>query len=228
MSDTLFIDLETVACTNAELQQMVREKVTHPKTIKKPESIEKWNKESRPQAEEAALKKTSFDGLMGEIVCIGFAVNDDPVETIYRDVGESESFMIKYFFAYLADNYGVNFNPQWCGHNIAGFDLPFLYQRCMIKNVKPTITLPRNPTVWSRDVFDTLFELTGKNMAGGSLDRISKLLGIGQKAEGFDGSMVNDAWHNGEIKKIAEYCRSDVNLTREIYKRILFIDKVKG
>ena len=226
MAHILFIDIETVACTDEFILNDIRATVTHPKTIKLQKSIDTWSADKRPQAELDAISKTSFDGLAGEIICIGFAVNDEEPKTLWRNVDESEKVLLERFFDLLINVYGKNFNPVYCGHNIAGFDLPFLYKRCLVNNVKPSVILPRNPTAWSRDVFDTLFEVTGKNMAGGSLDRISKILGIGSKTEGFDGSMVNQAWHDGKIVEIAEYCKQDVYLTRELYKRILFIDSV--
>jgi predicted PolB exonuclease-like 3'-5' exonuclease len=42
--------------------------------------------------------------------------------------------------------------------------------------------------------------------------------------DGFDGSMVADAWRNGEHGKIAEYCQDDVMRVREIHKRFMAVD----
>ncbi len=53
-----------------------------------------------------------------------------------------------------------------------------------------------------------------------SLDNLCKALGIEGK-KGFDGSMVAEAWKNGEFDKVTEYCRDDVVRVREAYKRML-------
>ena len=37
-----------------------------------------------------------------------------------------------------------------------------------------------------------------------------------------DGSKVWDAVKNGEIDKVAEYCRDDVDKLRQIHKRMMF------
>jgi len=219
----LFLDLETCNATSDIAKELIAENIKPPGAIKKPESLLKWHDEKKPQAILDAIGKTGLNGLYGEIVCIGYAVDDNPVETISRDVGGSEKELLTSFFDALVVNNGVNFNPQWVGHNIAGFDLPFLFKRLLINNVKPSIYVPKNPTAWSKDVFDTLYEVTGKNMAGGTLDAISRLLGLGHKTDGMSGSDVNQYWLDGRINEISEYCANDVNLCREIYKRINFI-----
>ena len=55
-----------------------------------------------------------------------------------------------------------------------------------------------------------------------SMDNLCDILGIPGK-DGFDGSMVAEAWANGEHAKIAEYCADDVRRTREIHKRFLAV-----
>jgi hypothetical protein len=51
------------------------------------------------------------------------------------------------------------------------------------------------------------------------------VLGLKGK-DGFCGVDVYPAWLNGEYQRIAEYCEDDVSLTREIYKRLNFIETV--
>ena len=60
----------------------------------------------------------------------------------------------------------------------------------------------------------------GKTVA---LDELCDIMGIKGK-DGFDGSMVADAWRNGEHAKIAEYCKDDVMRVREIHKRFMAVD----
>jgi len=62
---------------------------------------------------------------------------------------------------------------------------------------------------------------------GGARDTISlgnrcKALGIPGK-DGFDGSMVADAWLAGEHDTIAEYCRDDVERVRQIHNRFVSV-----
>ena len=53
------------------------------------------------------------------------------------------------------------------------------------------------------------------------LNLSSKGLDSGEK---FDGSMVWDAIQNGEISKVAEYCKNDIELTKKIYDKMNFIN----
>jgi len=222
MSDILYIDLETVHATSLDIIKDITDNIQPPKNIKLDASKIKWFKEKGSDAVNDALSKTSFNGFAGEIVCIGWAVNDKPVQTIHRGVGESESDMLEYFWNRLVLEHSVNFNPLYVAHNIE-FDLPFLYKRCLVNNIKPLIDLPRNPRAWDKRVFCTLHETMGLNHAGGSLDKLSRLLGLGHKTDGIDGSMVNQAWLDGKIIEIADYCKNDVELLRKLYKRILFL-----
>ena len=54
------------------------------------------------------------------------------------------------------------------------------------------------------------------------MDDLCDIFGIAGKDD-FDGSMVAEAWANGEHAKIAEYCQQDVARTREIHKRFLAV-----
>jgi len=51
-----------------------------------------------------------------------------------------------------------------------------------------------------------------------SQDNLAKALGLSGKGD-FDGSMVAEAWANGEHERIAYYCLSDVETVRAIYRR---------
>lgn len=222
---TLFIDLETIPCQNDELKDAIKSRVKHPANIKKAESITKWEEEKRPQAEEEAILKTSFNGLYGEIIVIGYTIDDEEEFATYRRPEETERDMLLRFWNEIGSYFKNDF-PLWVGHNICEFDLRFLFHRSLINNVKPTLEIPYNDKPWSENVFDTLYEVMGNNNAGGSLDAISKVLGIGQKTEGMHGSEVWPEYQKGNIGKITEYCMQDVNLTREIYKRLNFKNKV--
>ena len=226
MKPVLFIDLETIPAQTEIAKAIVTEGVKPPGNIKKQETIDKWHRESKDAAIEKSILETSFDGLAGEIIVIGYAINDEPEQVIYRK-NCTETEMLQSFFNAIQeqspDGTGLY---TWCGHNAAKFDLPFLFKRCLVNRVMPPIDMPRNPKAWDSNVFDTLFEITGDIKTGGSLDRICKLLGIGQKTQGMSGDKVWPEYQRGNIEKIANYCKDDVQLTREIYKRIQFSDSV--
>ena len=220
----LFIDLETLQTTNPDIIQDISDNIHPPGNIKKAESIDKWIEEKKPTAIAEAVSKTSFDGFTGSICSISWAVNDGEIQSVYRDYND-DCFLIDSFWNRLTSDNGINFNPVWCAHN-AEFDLNFLYKRCVVNNIKPSIILPHNAKPWARNVFCTLYESVGLSKVGGSLDRMCKVLGIGQKTEGMKGSDVNQYFLDGRIEEIVEYNRQDVYLLRELYKRLNFLDEV--
>lgn len=221
MSDILFIDVETRECTDPDVIDEMRAMIKPPGNIKLEKSKQKWMDENSDQALAELVKKTSFDGWSGGILCISWAVNNQQVQSVSVK-SQSEEDMLAEFFNKLVDAHGANFSPVWCGHNISDFDLPFIFKRCVVNKVRPLVTLPHNSKPWSHDVTDTLYEANGNNKAGGSLNKIAKALGIGSKTEGIDGSKVNQYYLDGRISEIVSYCEQDTELVRRLHKRLTF------
>lgn len=224
--DRLFIDIETIQATDAYTIAEIRQNIKPPGNIKKEESIQKWYAEKLDDAVAKELAKTSFDGFAGQVCSIAWAVNDNDVQVLTRGDSDSDFDLLETFFRTVEQENGINFDPLWVAHNI-DFDMKFLYKRLVVNNIKPTIYFPINPKPWAKDVFCTLYNSMGLEMRGGSLSRLARVLGVGQKTEGMDGSMVNQYYLDGKIDEIAQYNKDDVYLCREIYKRLNFITKVE-
>jgi hypothetical protein len=107
------------------------------------------------------------------------------------------------------------------GHNIIGFDLPFIFQRCLVNNVaaRPFVNLGDYNV---RGVFDTMrgWWLGGRNRAG--LDDIAWALGIeSSKTANVEGSKVFELYQAGRLLEIREYNLNDVRVTRKVYERMI-------
>ncbi len=222
---TVFFDIETIPSQLPGMRAEFIAAVTAPAKYSKPESIAEWLRENREIEGEAAWLKTSFDGGVGHVCCIALAVDDGPARS-YRASADlygrrdDETDMLKEFFEDLTD---IG-RSVLVGHNIIGFDLPFLWKRCMVLGVKPPSWFPRNPSKYSSElVRDTMLLWDQDQRTGSSMDRICRLLGIPGKG-GVSGADVWPMVLAGDIDGVAKYCRADVERTREMFKRMTFAD----
>ena len=220
MNTTLYLDIETIPSQKAGVLDDIRANITAPAKLSKPESIAAWlaGPEKEAAAQEA-YRKTALNGTMGEVVCIGWAINDGPVNFFCRALGGSESKMLQDFFA--AVNSATSSAPLWVGHNIIGFDLRFLYQRAVINSVNPLMSLPHDTRYNGKEVYDTMLAWAGWGNRV-SLKNLCAALDVPVKEGDIDGSKVWDYVQAGKILEVAEYCRHDVEATREAYHRMTF------
>jgi len=211
----IFLDIETVPSQSAEYRAEVRNTITAPAQYKKPESIAQWIADNGDAAADEIVAKTSFNPAHGHICTIGFAIGDGEALAYHAQDIESEAAIIRDFFADLPDQ-GLN---RFIGHYISGFDLRFILNRAIVLGVQlpPSVMFPRDIKPWSDNVFDTMVAWAGPKDRI-SLDDLCKALGIPGK-DGFDGSMVAEAWANGEHDKISEYCRADVERVRSVFRK---------
>jgi len=221
----LFIDIETIPTQREDLRQLIEVKA--PGNYKKQESIDKWIEDNHETEFDKLWRKTGLDGSQGEIICISWATEDNKPKVVKRDLGESEEVLLAEFFFELAkdlvdQNSDYLIQPRWIGHNICDFDLRFIWHRCVVNNVKPRIHIPYDAKPWSNKVFDTLYEWKGNNKAGGSLNKVCKILGILEKGD-IDGSKVWDYVKEGKVDEVAEYCKDDVRRVQDLYKRMKFL-----
>ena len=122
------------------------------------------------------------------------------------------------------------YTPNIVSWNGSGFDLPVLHYRAMIHGIQA-------PRYWDMgdddrdfkwnnyisryhmrhlDLMDVLAMYSGR--ANAPLDQMAQLCGFPGKL-GMDGSKVWDAFKNGEIGAIRDYCETDVANTYLVYLR---------
>lgn len=216
----LYFDLETIQTQNQALIDNIAETISRPKSIKLEKSIDVWNKDKKPAAIEEAVSKTVFDGGQGEIITFGWAVDNDEPTSLQRNDFITEKDILESINSVFES---LKMPPLWIGHNICGFDLRYLWKRFIVNGIKPNIKIPYDAKPWSNDVYDTMFEWAGTGGDKKSMDFVCKALGIEGKGD-MDGSKVYQAWLDGKYDEIAEYCEDDVKKTREIYKRLNFME----
>lgn len=204
-------DIETLPTDNQAVIEAMRKKIAPPANYTKADTIEKWMAENAEKALAEMVAKTSFDGLYGRVACIAWQHDDD--EIMATDADDSERDAIARFYSYIANG------SKFCGHNIAGFDLPFLKHRSIILGIKPpaSIMSAMNAKPW--EICDTMLMWSTDRDKRVSLVKLLDAFGI--EHDDFDGSMVAEMWKT-DRQKVIDYCRSDVALTRAVYKRLTF------
>jgi predicted PolB exonuclease-like 3'-5' exonuclease len=201
---TLFIDIETFRSSIPPS----RDEIKVPGNYSKPESIQKYIDENL----EEEWNKTALNSLKGQIICIGYAIDDEPVQIIS---GTEQEIMNELERIVLNNSF-----LDWVGHNILGFDLPYIYHRAIkFGNKKLRTVIPKGR--YPKGVFDTMVEFAGSDYSKRySLKDICNFLGIDNGKDEIDGSMVGGLWLAGEKEKVLEYCKKDVEILREVYYRI--------
>ena len=203
----LFLDIETIPAEEEKheiLQAIHKKKVENGKKVSA--KFEEY------------LLSTSFDGAFGRIVCISYAQDDEPAQILEG----TEKEMLKSFWD-IAKNANL-----FIGFNCMDFDLRFIYQRSIINGVMPTQNLifaryRNNP------IFDVMYEWSKwdtKSLV--SLDTLAKALGLASSKDGgIEGKDVWKYYQAGKIKEICDYCKKDVEVTRQIYKKMVFAEALK-
>jgi len=184
--------------------------------------------------EERAYQLGSLNATSGRVLSIAVHVGPIPgleIEGLTSDQSEhafgidvegneqDEAQALGEFLALLSD-FDLECD-EIVGHNIIGFDLPFIFQRCLVNNiaVRPPVNLAEYSV---RGVFDTMrgWWLGGRNRVG--LDDIAWALGLeSSKTADVEGSKVFELYQAGKLAEIREYNLNDVRVTRKVYERLI-------
>jgi len=205
----VYLDIETNITSSQDLIQEITESVKPPGNLKKQETIDKWEREAKPEVIQQAIDKTALDGSYGEVIAIGLAVDDSTVTVATAD---TEAELLKQFANVKAE---VEARPFVVGWNIQAFDIPFLWKRLVFHGIKAPSWFPW-PHTRSDQVDDLMLAWCGYRDYM-SLDRICKCLGI-RHDDNLDGSEVPAAYREGRIGEVVDHCTADVAAVREVHR----------
>ena len=220
---TITFDIETLPTNDAGIIADIAAGIKSPGNLKKAETIEAWERDEKPGAVLEAVKKTALDGTFGRICCIGFAVDDEPVECSFGN----EEDVLRNFFRWLngaarISDYTDRQSAIFVGHNVLSFDLRFLWQRCVVNGIRPPAIIPFNAKPWDGKVFDTMTAWNPARERSISLDKLCRALGVPSSKGDLDGSKVAEYWQAGRHQEVAAYCMADVEAVRQCQRKIVF------
>ena len=197
----LFVDIETLPAS-VELEPVLRELYER--------------RPGRSRTFDDYTRGTSLNPNWGQILCIGTAL-DEEAATI---ISGTESEMLASFWT------KAQAATRIVGHNLIDFDLLFLWKRSVIQHVKPTRS---KQELSGEQIYDTMKEWAclPAGRGGGAysytgLHELAKIFGLESSKQGIDGSMIYDAYRAGRVQEIHDYCKRDVELTRQVYRRLTF------
>lgn len=218
----LFFDIETIPGQTFMMDE-VKRGIAPPAQYSKPESIAKWMEENSAQK---ALEAQHALGLVppyGQIVSIAWAFGEGPVTALCT---ADEKDLLVRFMSIVVDHMTMQSNQyslRWIGHNVADFDIPYLWWRGLINRVLcPYLPDPMSFKPWdTQKVFDTMVQLPLPGRRRISLANAARVFKLDYANGEVDGSMVWDMWKAGNTVAIEEYNIADVQIVRELYYRIV-------
>ncbi len=173
--------------------------------------------------DEAYINNAPLLAEYGKIICIsyGMFINDEykvSSKSLKNYISEKE--LIE-FIAKLFNKIEQKYIYP-CGHNIKGFDIPFIFK----KMLKYSIKIPKNLNVtdkkpWEINMYDTGDLTKGTGFVASSLADVTYLLGLTSPKDDIDGSEVHHTyWIDNDIDRIVKYCEKDVIAIKDICVRL--------
>lgn len=179
-----------------------------------PKLVEQYNIKCQEIDEKAEEKyrKRALNSTEASILCIGYAFDDEKPEVLTGD----EKHIMRSFEGLLEQFGDKRHSIMFVGHNVKEFDLKLIYHRAI--KYKLNKLAYQLMFMGKSMVYDTMEHwgfLSYREMT--SQDNLLKYLGLGEKGD-IDGSMVYDLYEAGEMFRIYDYCKKDVEDVRRIFK----------
>ena len=217
----LFIDIETVACSPSydSLSERLKTQWARKASYFR-------QRDNQLTDEELFHERAGIYAEFGKVIVIAigkFSMNDAGERTLRTRsfANHDEGALLREFSGVLAkmDQAQIRF----CAHNGKEFDYPYLSRRLLVQG----IPLPESLNLsgkkpWEIAHLDTLeMWKFGDYKHYTSLDLLATLFDIPTSKGDMDGSKVNEVYYREQdLKKIAEYCASDVVVVSQLFLRL--------
>lgn len=214
----VYFDIECVKTRRPDYRERIAATIKPPATMKKAETIAKWEDEEKAGAVEAELDKTVFNGGLCHVTQIQYAIDDQDPVVLIADTVEDESLIIETFMLAISQQQS---SLIFIGHNIANFDIKILRQRCTVLGIFMPSNFLRATKAkpWDDILFDTMIQWAG---VGGtvSMDNLCYYLGVQTPKSDIRGDNYGDYWSNQLFDDCRRYGIDEIVALREVYERM--------
>jgi hypothetical protein len=216
----LVFDIETGPQELEELQKVVPPfdeskvplgRATKPDTIKK--TVEKAREAYWPDVQ----KRAALSAITGQVLAIGYngarlAIDDRP----------ERELLLRFWELYRKSE---SQSRSMVGHNLFGFDLPFIVRRSWIHGLAVPGSVIAKDRYWHPIFIDTMrvWQLGNYSDKFISLGDLGRALGLGGKSEDeVTGANFHEFWAAGGDKKqlACDYLKRDLELTWDVALRL--------
>lgn len=168
------------------------------------------------------LDQAGIISTYGKICCISCGyLGEDGQKMIKSFYGEDEQEIVDGFNELLKKIEKKSF--KLAGYRIAHFDIPWVLHKLHKYGIEPAaIISPYEKKPWDMRIVDMADDWKQKFAYSYSFDEMCYELGVDSPKGAMDGSQVHDAYWNGNIESIREYCEKDVVASIESAEKIYF------
>lgn len=169
--------------------------------------------EARARHAREFAEKAALSAISGRVKAIGVLGDDGDASLFLGEECDDERCVIASFWHVVAEHPGESF----VGHNIFGFDLPFLVRRSWLLGLGVPAAI-RDGRYWSRQFIDLMDRWSCGTRDFIPLDTISRALGGPGKPEGCTGADFARLFDAGgqEREAALAYLCNDLAMTRRV------------
>jgi len=220
LRDIVFLDIETVGCTDnyASLDERLKTQWARKASFLK--------REENATDEDLFYLRSGIYAEFGKVVCVSVGMLYD---TESGELGlKTKSYCGHDEKAVLLELKGMlekidSPSVRLCAHNGKEFDFPYLSRRMLVQNIPLPVALNlsgRKP--WETPHLDTMeMWKFGDYKNFTSLDLLAAIFNIPSSKSDMDGSQVNHVYYKeNNLEKIKNYCVSDVVVLAQLYLKL--------
>jgi len=188
--------------------------------LKDPIKVAAKIEEARQQYEEQVIDRAALSPLTGQVLAIGYM----GVKTVVHGVENSQtesSLLAAFWKKYIQCRHR---KAKLVGHNIEGFDVPFLMRRSWFCGVEVPDTVFSGRYLDGHTFVDTMkrWQVGNYREAFVSLDRLATAFGVGGKPDGISGADFARLWNGTpeEREQARAYLVNDLEMTAAVATRM--------